>query len=84
MEQTWTEEARDKDMRAHMEWAREPISLSLEEMEREIRRLRKVIGTARVRLTRIKDHNSPNIYAEACHARELLGCGMGGGEGSWP
>jgi hypothetical protein len=83
MKSTQIDESREKDMRSHIDWVEEPIHLSNEEMIKEIRRLRKIIGTARVRLTRINDENN-NLYADAYHACEILGCGMNGGEGCWP
>jgi hypothetical protein len=83
-EPVWTEQAREADMKALREWVGEPVPKEPLAAETEIRRLRKIIATARVRLTRIKDQSFPNIYAEACHAREILGNGISGGHGVWP
>ena len=83
-EPVWTEQAREADMMALREWAEQTVPKDPLAMEMEIRRLRKIIATARVRLTRIKDQSFPNTYAEACHAREILGNGISGGHGVWP
>ncbi len=83
-EPVWTEQARGADARALKEWVEEPVPGDSSTMEQEIRRLRKIIATARVRLTRIKDRSFSNTYAEACHAREILGNGISGGHGVWP
>lgn len=83
-EPVWTEQAREADMLALREWVEQPVPRDPLDMETEIRRLRKIIATARVRLTRIKDRSFSNTYAEACHTREILGSGISGGHGVWP